>query len=294
VKQYLLLIAFVVSLAVLPIWGARTGNGTSDALQKTAAHGLFSANLSTASNPQGSISFWLDLVAFPPSGGAPGPNCNTHCGEIVGIGNGHQSGAACNAGGGTCVDIFVCPTGTCGGGFANTIIQDMTSPGSAESETGWAITTGGWHNYVFNLNQVATSMKMYKDGVLISASATSSTCTSCAVNYQRTDLPITLLSSVGTDGTKYNFTNGIIADVAIWNSTISANEALSLANCVPPNRIQPDHVVYWPIYGTDSPEPSYTSQLGTTAAPVLVPFTLTGTTATHMQAGCPAGGAYQP
>lgn len=54
------------------------------------------------------------------------------------------------------------------------------------------------------------------------------------------------------------FHSGRIAEAAIWKAALTDDEVLSLALGVRPYRIRPESLVmYWPLWGLESPEPDY-------------------------------------
>lgn len=67
-----------------------------------------------------------------------------------------------------------------------------------------------------------------------------------------------------------NFWAGTLGEIATWSRQLSAAEAMALAAGLPASHLAPDH--YWPLWGTDSPEPD----IGTATK---VAGTLTGTSA---------------
>lgn len=69
-------------------------------------------------------------------------------------------------------------------------------------------------------------------------------------------------------GTSSNFLTGSVAHLATWSRVLSANEVASLAAGLLPSHLAPSH--YWPLWGSDSPEPDLVSG--------GIDGTLTGTT----------------
>src|ERR1700693_2592785 len=123
-----LTIILCAAILCIPLRAGRTTNGSSDFLQgiMTASAGIFPLTLNTQA--QGTVSFVLNLIAFPTSGGSAGPGCGVHCGEIINIVASHITGTnGCQTTDGACLDIYVCPNGTtfCTGGKINV---DTTTP----------------------------------------------------------------------------------------------------------------------------------------------------------------------
>jgi hypothetical protein len=289
-------IFLLVSLLCLPLRGGRTTNGTSDYLQGAMAisGGIFPLNI--VGQPQGTVSFVHNLIAFPAAGGSL-PACGVHCGEIVNVVAGHNAATnGCQTTTGACLDIFVCPTTPCA---SNRILVDITTPNVGEAETAWAMSVGGPHVFTFLLNRTAANMQLYIDGALQTILGSSTAGDPGPINYIGAGCglcDVTVMASEGGTPAPDNFTNGTIGDLAFWNVTLSANEIQSLARCVPPNRVQPEHVSYYPIYGTDPTEPNFNPFLFG-ASPTIQPIKLTlhGTTAVKgNQSGCQPGGAYAP
>lgn len=55
-----------------------------------------------------------------------------------------------------------------------------------------------------------------------------------------------------------NFMNGRIAEAAVWNVVLTADELASLAAGFKPSRIRPQNLVFYaPLYGVDSPEQNW-------------------------------------
>lgn len=284
----LLIFILTVALLSIPMKAGRTANGTSDFMQASlSTHGIFRNNI--VGQPQGSISFYLNLISFP-SGSTTFP-CSSHCGEIVNVVASHQASVnQCQTVSGACLDIFVCGSGNAFCGL-DSIWVDITTPNVAEIEAVWPMTTG-LHLYTFLMNRTATSIQLYKDGVLVTQHATGGGGDPGPINYAAAgggcrggNCALTVMAGQGNIALD-SFANGTISNLAFWNVTLNAGEIKSLANCVPPNRIEPEHVSYYPLYGVDSPEPNYNSLF------LPLPLTLTGTTKTLQQVGCQPGGAY--
>ncbi len=99
-----------------------------------------------------------------------------------------------------------------------------------------------WHHCCFT-QDASRVYALYVDGVLDK----SGTWTSGTVTP--TDCLIGALKRTTTT----NFFSGAIGDVATWARQLSAAEAALLAAGVPASELGPTH--YWPLWGTDSPEP---------------------------------------
>jgi hypothetical protein len=73
----------------------------------------------------------------------------------------------------------------------------------------------------------------------------------------------------GFDGSLYGSMNAAVAEAAIWNVALTADEVLQLAKGLSPLLVRPASLVsYWPIYGRQSPEPDWAGNL---------PLTINGT-----------------
>lgn len=79
-------------------------------------------------------------------------------------------------------------------------------------------------------------------------------------------------AAAGGSCTNINY-GGRLAEVGIWNVALSAGEAQSLASGVPPSEIRRSSLSgYWPLYGTNSPEPDLSGHVllaSLVGAPVL-------------------------
>lgn len=97
----------------------------------------------------------------------------------------------------------------------------------------------------------ATSRTIYRDGGNSGTNTTSNTPGGTMNQW-----------NIGRRGgsTSTTFWSGRLAEVALWNAALSADEALALARGVLPWRIRPLSLVgYWPVWGFQSPEIDLTS-----------------------------------
>jgi len=194
----------------------------------------------------------------------------------------------CQTTAGACLDIVFF-------GNATGMLVDMTTPGAGEAYTRWASATGtAVHQYVITLNRTAANMQLYMDGTLQTITVSAQSSDPGPLWNGAVSQPWITLMAAQNNGSNVNFAKGKIADVGIWQVILTANEAASLGHCVPPNRVRPESLVaYWPLYGTDSPEPEYKPTAPLSTFPID-PMVLTGTTpAPGIQAGCAPGGAYR-
>jgi hypothetical protein len=120
-------------------------------------------------------------------------------------------------------------------------------------------TTGVWERYVVTVNWSANpySMKVYKDGTLMSSGTYGTT----GGNYTHTTATIAdtigCFSSSATgvaNSTVYQIDAGL-AEVAIWNDELTAGDAVSLGGGACPLKVRPQKLVaYWRLNGQGSPE----------------------------------------
>ena len=160
----------------------------------------------------------------------------------------------------------------------------------ADTTTGY--TTGVWY-HACAVGISATSRDVYLNGGSKGSNTTSST---------PSGLDTTSLG-VSTRNTTVNVYDGRIAEAAIWNVALNADEVLALANRVSPQRVRPASLLaYWPLYGIGSPEPDCGSNstrynmtvTGATQfahAPVMPPFGVLGDWSGAFTAAAAPGGA---
>ena len=138
--------------------------------------------------------------------------------------------------------------------------------GDATAETTTGITTNTWH-HCCAVFASATSRIAYIDGGSSGSNATSKNPASLA-NFS-------IGSYRNTANAQFGPTAGELAEVAIWNVGLTANEVAALARGVPPFRVRPDALAgYWPIYGLSSPEPDFKPGI---QSATRYPMTLVGT-----------------
>lgn len=244
----------LLSLALLiftPAWGARSFNGSSDGIKVGCTGTQGTCNtvcvtctivpmVSTAA-ASWSISFWLwenswgtgDALILEQSA-----NFNNESGAFMIDSGGVPSGSP------TCtsaVPYFSVQTST-GTHYRS---RSFTHPSS-----------GAWHHYLFTLDQAGSSWGLYIDG----ASQSLVNCDITAGSHAGVLDGVSLMSRNNAS----LFNAGKMARLAIWHDVIlSADEAKSLASCVEPWLIQPEKLsIYVPLYGHDSPEPSYAVSQG--------------------------------
>lgn len=121
---------------------------------------------------------------------------------------------------------------------AGTGVNAATSTGATAGT--WAHACGVWAS--------VTSRAAYINGGSKGTNAVSST--PVGING-------TLIGALYS-GPKTNFTDGDIAEAAIWNIDLSDADALSLSKGVSPACVRPEALVaYWPLIGKFSPELDY-------------------------------------
>jgi hypothetical protein len=277
-------------MLVANIQAARTFNGTSDFLNGAGVIGTgthWTTAPSGATQAQGTLTFWVNIAVLP---------TGTTVNHLVGWGGTHCLDSTCTTTNNTCGSQVgnICNNVYLQAGTPNIIIDDLVQPGTGESLAYWtAPSINTLHNITITLNRTDTLMKMYLDGTLQTQQGQIQNGDPGGGN-NLTFGPLVVGAGLKTTG-QCCFANATISDFAYWPVTLSVNEIKSLANCVPPNRIQPESVAYFPIYGVDSPEPEYLGA-GTSVSPAAPrTLTVTGTVAKPgTNAGCQAGGAYAP
>jgi hypothetical protein len=279
-----LLLAFIVIVAASSLHAGRKFNGTTD----SAKAGCGVPNCSPTpggNNPSkiGTFAFALNQVSYAGQQAIfdmamSRGTCTTQAGPCtmaVFSSNGNIDG------------IHVC------GCAVNTLIIDTVTPNVAENCTGIGEPSTGLHRYVFVVSATGSGMIIYVDGV-----AQAQTCPgSSGDSGQFLVSTIWFMSQFDANSSlNTSFNAGTLSDFGIWDISLGPNDAKSLANCVPPNRVRPDHLIaYWPFGGHESPEPNAAGFSGNRAGssngldPIAA--TLTGTTFAPQDA-CPMGGAY--
>ncbi len=126
----------------------------------------------------------------------------------------------------------------------NLIFRIITVAGlvDAQGDT-TTVSTGNWHHVcgVYNM----TDLRIYLDGVL-DGTPTANTGT---ILTGAGDARVGLLG-----GTFFPF-DGDLAEMAVWDTGLSAVEVAALAKGVSPNRIRRTSLAgYWPLYGNSFPE----------------------------------------
>jgi hypothetical protein len=141
----------------------------------------------------------------------------------------------------------------------NSIILSSTpnvrafSANSGGTTTATAISTANystntWHHAcaIFSSN---SSRTIYLDG---GNSATNTT----TVNVNTGSFVATTIGGFSNSGSIGQPCDGLIAEVAVWDASLTAEDARALASGMSPILIRPDVLVaYWPLYGEASPEP---------------------------------------
>lgn len=121
-------------------------------------------------------------------------------------------------------------------------------------------TTGVWERYVITVDWSANpySMKVYKDGTLMSSGTYATT----GGNYTHTTsttadtLGCFSSSSTGVANSTVYQIDGAMAEIAVWRKVLTARDAKSLGTGACPLKVQPASLVtYWRLNGQGSPEP---------------------------------------
>jgi hypothetical protein len=127
--------------------------------------------------------------------------------------------------------------------------------------SGASVNDGIWHHVVGVYD--GTTGFLYIDGVLDTSTALPATNVNTGLNWRiGAQLP----------GVTQHFFAGSIAHPIIVSRALTAGEVKSVATGLLPSHLAPDH--YWPLWGTDSPEPDVGNATHAAGA-------LTGTTAAH-------------
>lgn len=100
-----------------------------------------------------------------------------------------------------------------------------------------------WHHFCFT-DDGAGHWKLYQDGSTLGSGTHALTGT-----FTRNRVTFGAIRRSSTT----NFWPGTLAQAASWTRLLSASEVLALAKGLAPSRLGPAH--YWPLWGTDSPEP---------------------------------------
>ena len=127
--------------------------------------------------------------------------------------------------------------------------------GSGTFETasgGTQVATGAWNHICGVKNGTgANALKGYINGVERASVTSNVTIGNTAQN---------LVFGRISDG-DFNILDALLAEVAIWNVSLSASEVAAMARGVSPLLIRRQSLKgYWPLYGTSSPERDYSGQ----------------------------------
>jgi hypothetical protein len=136
--------------------------------------------------------------------------------------------------------------------LSNTPNVRAFSANSGGATTASAISTANystntWHHAcaVFSSN---SSRTIYLDG---GNSATNTT----AVSVNTVSFVATTIGGFSNSGSIGQPCGGMIAEVAVWNGNLTADDAATLAKGISPLLVRPAILVaYWPLYGNASPE----------------------------------------
>ena len=119
----------------------------------------------------------------------------------------------------------------------------LFAAGASRTWTGTSnVNTGAWVHVGCSYD--GTTGILYVNGVGEGSAALSATIGSDARNWR---------FGAQIAGVSQSFFTGPIAHGAMWKRALAAAEFKSLADGLLPSHLAPDH--YWPLWGTDSPEP---------------------------------------
>jgi hypothetical protein len=130
------------------------------------------------------------------------------------------------------------------GGSPNKMaIYGEASGGSFHYDPGsTTISLNTWYHLAFTYNSTS-GLTGYVNGAVDGTAAASGTLAAAT----------SLVMGQGTGGTNFP---GRVADAAVWNTTLTAGEVLSLSQGARPKDVRPGSIIgYWPLDGLVSPEP---------------------------------------
>jgi hypothetical protein len=140
-----------------------------------------------------------------------------------------------NAGGLTRFALFA--RGNVAGDPVTAIASDTSSNGIADTTAGYIV--GKWHHGCAVFTST-TSRSVYIDG---GSSATNTTSITPTL-LDRTNIGVQFLQNAGgASGT--SFTDGLIAEVGIWNAALTAAEIASLAKGMTCDKVRPESLVFY-------------------------------------------------
>jgi hypothetical protein len=145
----------------------------------------------------------------------------------------------------------------------STSLQWKVSSGAAV--TYGAMIIGKWQHLVFLFDNAGPTRSIFYNGASVASA-------SGVISLSGSADPFTIgaLSSVGEgSGIPGSGLNGDLAEVGMWNSSLTANEIGQLGRGVKPNFVRRASLLgYWPLIGS-SPEPDFTGR-GNNGTPVLI------------------------
>lgn len=110
-------------------------------------------------------------------------------------------------------------------------------------------TTSAWHHAALQVAAGPTAT-LYLDGAADNNPQSSGMTTGSG--------RVSLAVGVGNSSNRYDYVACSLADAAIWNVALTANEIKALAAGFRPGQIRPSALVWWlPLDGIASPEPDY-------------------------------------
>jgi hypothetical protein len=141
--------------------------------------------------------------------------------------------------------------------------------GSSDQITGTvAVFDATWHHLCVSQNAAASAtFKLFIDAIADGTKTRTSLSNQGNQGFDTTTLGALVRNTIAT------FYGGKLAHVALWKRELSVGEIKSLAAGMLPSELAPAH--YWPLWGTDSPEPD----IGDHSIAAGVNGTLIGTTA---------------
>ncbi len=126
----------------------------------------------------------------------------------------------------------------------------VNNAGAVNALTSNEITAQTWH-HAFGVWTSSTLRTVILDGDVANKGTNTTSKTFPSVN-------ITNVAKLRGGGSSFDFFDGRIAEVALWDVALTDNEGASLAAGVSPYRVRSGNMVnHWPVYGRNSPEPDY-------------------------------------
>lgn len=117
----------------------------------------------------------------------------------------------------------------------------------AVAQTSVSLGVGAWH-HVAGVWASATDRKIYLDGAAVGSNTTNKT-PAAALTH------ILFGAAEATANTWSNWTDGSLAEFAVWNVALSAEEVASLASSISATQVRPEGLqAYWPLFSQNTAE----------------------------------------